>query len=150
MLVDSTSTNSLYKHCGNPCLGKKQLVLKTPCLFRLKVIGAKLTKNFFQNLKLSDLWLENKAKEIVNEITKLLAREKHTKGSQLRRDYKQCVELVLAVVGHTPQEHVSHHCPGAKHSARWMSQMLSAKKCLCGLINVLTTPKQFQGYTDLF
>ena len=29
----------------------------------------------FQTLKFSDLWLENKAKEVVNEITELLALE---------------------------------------------------------------------------
>ena len=72
----------------------------------------------FQTLKFSNLWLEIKAKKVVNEITELLAREKHTKGLQLRGDYKQCAELELAAIDHTLQEHVSHHRSGATHSAR--------------------------------
>ena len=85
-------------------------------------------KKTYKTLGISDSWLENKAKDLVEEISQLLARESRNKDSNLRDDYKQCAELTLAVVGYTPPEFVSHHCPGATHLARWRSQVSYCQK----------------------
>ena len=59
-------------------------------------------KKIYKTLKISDSWLENKAKDVVEEISQLLARKSRNKDSKLRGDYKQCAELALTVIGHTP------------------------------------------------
>ena len=75
-------------------------------------------KKTYKTLEISDSWSENKAKDVVEEISQLLARESRTKDSKLRGDYKPCAELALAVIGHTPPEFLTHHLPGAARSAR--------------------------------
>ena len=82
----------------------------------------------FKTLNFSDEWLQKKANEVGGEITSLLEHEKGRKNSSLRNDYKECAELTLAIIGYVHREDVSHHCPAATHSARWMSLVLYSQK----------------------
>ena len=50
------------------------------------------------------------------------------KNSSLQNDNKECAELTLAIIGYVYHKDVSHHCPGATHSAHWMSQVLYRQK----------------------
>ena len=61
---------------------------------------------------------KKKLNEVGDEITSLLEHEKGRKKSSLQNDYKECAELTLAIIGYVHCEDVSHHRPGATHSAR--------------------------------
>ena len=85
-------------------------------------------QNQFKILNFSEEWLQKKANEVGDEITSLLKHEKSRKNSSLQNDYKECAELTLAIIGYVHREDVSHHRPGATHSACYMSQVLYSQK----------------------
>ena len=75
----------------------------------------------FKTLKFSSATLNKRAGDVVNDIKQLVEMERKTSQVFLRDDYKQCAEYTLALLNGIPQNDVSHHRPGATHSARWMS-----------------------------
>ena len=80
----------------------------------------------------SNKWLEQRAKEVTEELTQLLSRELERERINhtvlIRDDYKESADNTLVLLNAVSQHNATIRKPGAVHSARWMSQVLYCQK----------------------
>ena len=81
----------------------------------------KLDKNNFEYLNPKS-WMKPWRLEVIQFLKSLLESEK-----QPRDDYRECIELVLVVLG-DPPKNFSFKKPGPFHKARWMAPWLYGTK----------------------
>ena len=79
-----------------------------------------IDKTNYSVLTLTHQW-RRRAKRIIEFCNYHLAREK------FRDDYKECIELVLVVLG-CPPKNFTYKKPGAVHKARWMAPIIYTLK----------------------
>ena len=81
----------------------------------------------YRLLDVSSKFLQNRKKKIIYELQEIIKKEKRTKESFIRGDYKQCAENTLALLGAAPFNFFLHK-PGATSRARWIGQVLYCQK----------------------
>ena len=67
-------------------------------------------------------WMKSHQKRVVDFCLHLLSSEK-----QPRDDYKECLELILVILGSPPKDFNFKAC-GAFHKARWMAPLIYGLK----------------------
>ena len=76
--------------------------------------------------------LEQRVKEVTEELTQLSSREQERERINrivlIRDDYKECADNTLFLLNAVPQHNATIRKRGAVHSARWMSQVLYCQK----------------------
>ena len=152
MCFDTTSSNTgwikgacvlIEKNLGRPLLWLAcrhhipELLLKAawqtlfgidmePCFTefgKFQKVWENLDKNDFDFLNPeSKSWMKKHRNKVVPFLTSLLESEK-----QPRDDYRECLELVLMVLGSPPKK-FSFKKPGPYHKARWMAPMIYGLK----------------------
>ena len=88
---------------------------------KFKNVWEKIDQNDFEMLDPKP-WMHKIRKKVVPFLTSLLAAKK-----QPRDDYRECIELVLLVLG-SPAEKFSFKKPGAYHKARFMAPLIYGLK----------------------
>ena len=76
-----------------------------------------LNKTKTSGLDLQEEWMHEKADDIIKLCQTLL------ESDWARDDYKECIELVLFLLGHPP-ENFTFKLPGAMSKARWMAVLI--------------------------
>ena len=81
------------------------------------------TEQEFETLQISNRALKSRRNTVIHSLKRILTVP--DKNNTLPRDdYRECAELMLLLLGETPERGVHWMRPGAAHHARWMPSIL--------------------------
>ena len=83
-------------------------------------------------------WLQEKSKLVICELQQIIEKEKTTKKAVVRKDYRQCAENTLALLGSAPSNFFTTNLALLPAPDEW-EKCYTAKKCSCGPIKCLMT-----------
>lgn len=83
-----------------------------------------IDKSKFTSLHIKTREMKSKRNEVVTVMKSCL----RDKKLLIRNDYQECAELMLVLLGETPDRGIHWQKPGACHHARWMSTVIYAAK----------------------
>ena len=107
---------------------------------KFKSVWEKIDQNNFEILDPRP-WMKKHRAKVIPFLISLL------ESKQPRDDYRECIELVLLVLG-SPVENFSFKKPGAYHKARWMAPLIYGLKMFLFRLQLKTILKKDNKYLE--